>query len=211
MRICTTALHLLSVIGTRDLTLHKAELMRFEALEIPDVKLIFPKKFGDERGFFSETYNLASFAEAGIDLQFVQDNHSLSKSVGVLRGLHFQCPPFAQDKLVRVIRGRILDVSVDIRTDSKTFGKWVSTEISAETWNQIFIPAGFAHGLVTLEPDTEVNYKVSAPYAPESERAIMWNDPDLGIDWPFTENEITLSPKDATAMSFASYRETPVF
>jgi dTDP-4-dehydrorhamnose 3,5-epimerase len=185
--------------------------MRFEALEIPDVKLIFPKKFGDERGFFSETYNLASFSEAGIDHQFVQDNHSLSKSVGVLRGLHFQSPPFAQDKLVRVIRGRILDIAVDIRADSKTFGKSVSTEISAEDWNQIFIPAGFAHGFVTLDPDTEVNYKVSAPYAPESECAIMWNDPDLGIEWPFDENEITLSPKDAKAMSFATYRENPVF
>ncbi|GAA0631741.1 MULTISPECIES: dTDP-4-dehydrorhamnose 3,5-epimerase [Thalassospira] len=185
--------------------------MQFEELEIPDVKLIFPKKFGDERGFFSETYNLEAFAKAGIDPQFVQDNHSLSSNVGVLRGLHFQCPPFAQDKLVRVIRGRILDVAVDIRAKSKTFGKWVSTEISAEDWNQIFIPAGFAHGFVTLEPNTEVNYKVSAPYAPESERAIMWNDPDLGIDWPFDENQVTLSAKDEKAMSFASYRENPVF
>lgn len=185
--------------------------MKFEALEIPDVKLLYPKKFGDERGFFSETYNQEAFSKAGIDQQFVQDNHSLSRSVGVLRGLHFQTSPYAQDKLVRVVKGRILDVAVDIRKDSKTFGKWVAAEISAEDWNQIFVPVGFAHGFVTLEPDTEVNYKVSAAYAPEHECAIMWNDPALAINWPFGSDEVTLSAKDAVAISFAEYKESPAF
>ena len=193
------------------LNLRKATPMQIESLEIPDIKMIFPKKFGDERGFFSETYNMEAFAKAGIDHQFVQDNHSLSQNIGVLRGLHFQCPPYAQHKLIRVPRGRILDIAVDIRKDSKTFGKWVSAEVSADEWNQMFVPAGFAHGFVTLEPDTEVNYKVSAPYAPESERVIKWNDPELAIDWPFSEAEVIASEKDATAMSFASYCENPVF
>lgn len=185
--------------------------MKFEALEIPDVKLLYPKKFGDERGFFSETYNQEAFAAAGIEVSFVQDNHSLSRSVGVLRGLHYQCPPYAQDKLVRVVRGRILDIAVDIRRNSPFFGKWVSAEISAEAWNQIFVPKGFAHGFVTLSPDTEVNYKVSAPYAPDAERTIIWNDPDLDIDWPFDAASITLSDKDAQASRFSEYLGAPVF
>lgn len=147
--------------------------MKVETLKIPDVKLLYPMKFGDERGFFSETYSKAAFADAGIEQSFIQDNHSLSRSVGVLRGLHYQCAPFAQDKLVRVVRGRILDVAVDIRSKSPTFGTWVSVEISADEWNQIFVPKGFAHGFVTLEPDTEVTYKVSAPYAPEAERSVI--------------------------------------
>lgn len=185
--------------------------MKFEALSIPDVKLLYPKKFGDERGFFSETYNQGTFAKAGVTPSFVQDNHSLSRPVGILRGLHYQCQPDAQDKLVRVLHGRILDVAVDIRANSPTFGKWVSAEISAASWNQIFVPKGFAHGFVTLEPDTEVHYKVSAPYAPESERSIMWNDPDLGIDWPFDQSAVTLSTKDADAMRFADYCRDPAF
>jgi len=185
--------------------------MKFEALEIPDVKVLYPKQFGDERGFFSETYSQNAFSAAGIEEVFVQDNHSLSRDTGVLRGLHYQCPPFAQDKLVRVVRGRILDVSVDIRTHSKTFGKWVTAEISAKKWNQIFVPKGFAHGFLTLEPDTEVTYKVSAPYAPEAERAIRWNDIDLAIKWPFDASEVTLSAKDAEAMTFAEYRNDPAF
>ncbi|MCC9625614.1 dTDP-4-dehydrorhamnose 3,5-epimerase [Thalassospira sp. MA62] len=185
--------------------------MKFEALEIPDIKVLYPKKFGDERGFFSETYNQAAFTEAGIDAVFVQDNHSLSSTVGVLRGLHYQCPPFAQDKLIRVVRGRILDIAVDIRAASPHFGKWVAAEISAKDWNQMYVPAGFAHGFITLEPETEVQYKVSAPYAPQSEQAIMWNDPDLGIDWPVDPADVTLSAKDQQAMSFAQYRQNPVF
>ncbi|WP_417822654.1 dTDP-4-dehydrorhamnose 3,5-epimerase [Thalassospira lucentensis] len=185
--------------------------MKFEALEIPDVKLLYPKKFGDERGFFSETYNQAIFSEAGIDQLFVQDNHSLSRAVGVLRGLHYQCPPYAQDKLVRVVRGRILDVAVDIRKSSPTFGKWVSAEISADEWNQIFVPKGFAHGFVTIEPDTEVHYKVSASYAPETEKSIMWNDPDLAIKWPINKTAVTLSQKDLQATSFKDYCRHPDF
>ncbi len=172
------------------------------ALDIPDVKLIVPKKFGDERGFFSETYNQQRFLEAGIDLTFVQDNHSLSADVGVLRGLHFQKPPFAQDKLVRVLKGRILDVAVDLRKDSPTFGQHVSAELSADNWTQILVPIGFAHGFVTLEPNTEVTYKVTAPYAPDYEDGIMWNDPDLGIDWPVSEDQVQLSGKDKVLPAF---------
>jgi len=172
------------------------------ALDIPDVKLIVPPKFGDERGFFSETYNQQRFLDHGIDMTFVQDNHSLSADVGVLRGLHFQKPPFAQDKLVRVLKGRILDVAVDLRKNSPTFGQHVSAELSAENWTQILVPIGFAHGFVTLEPNTEVTYKVSAPYAPDHEDGIMWNDPDLGIDWPIQESQVQLSAKDKVLPSF---------
>jgi len=185
--------------------------LQIETLDITDIKLLFPRKFGDERGFFSETYSQSRFNQAGISAEFVQDNHSLSREAGVLRGLHYQCPPFAQDKLVRVVHGRILDIAVDIRKNSPTFGKWVSAELSADDWNQIFVPKGFAHGFATLAADTEVVYKVSAPYAPESERAIMWNDPDIGISWPFDADDVTLSAKDAAAMSFADYCKDPDF
>lgn len=170
--------------------------MQVEALEISDVKILTPKRFGDARGFFSETYNKAALAEHGLDLDFVQDNHSMSQAIGVLRGLHFQTPPFAQDKLVRVVKGRIFDVAVDIRRGSPTFGKWVGAEISAEAWNQILVPVGFAHGFVTLEPDTEVIYKVTAPYAPDHDKGIAWNDPSIAIDWPLNGIEPTLSDKD---------------
>ncbi|MCR9073342.1 MAG: dTDP-4-dehydrorhamnose 3,5-epimerase [Alphaproteobacteria bacterium] len=170
--------------------------MRIEALKIPDVKILTPQRFGDARGFFSETYSKATFAEHGLDLAFVQDNHSMSQAVGVLRGLHFQTPPFAQDKLVRVVKGRIFDVAVDIRHGSTTFGEWVGAEISADAWNQILVPVGFAHGFVTLEPDTEVIYKVTAPYAPDHDQGIAWNDPAIGIDWPLNGIEPTLSGKD---------------
>ena len=128
--------------------------LKVEATDIPDVKIITPRKLGDSRGFFSEVYNRKSFAEAGIALEFVQDNHSLSAQVGTLRGLHFQSPPFAQDKLVRVPRGRILDVAVDIRVGSPTFGKHVAVELSAENWRQLLVPIGFAHAFITLEPNT---------------------------------------------------------
>lgn len=171
--------------------------MQIESLEISDVKILTPRRFGDSRGFFSETYNKAALAEHGIELEFIQDNHSMSQAVGVLRGLHFQIPPFAQDKLVRVTKGRIYDVAVDIRHGSPTFGKWVGAEISAEAWNQILVPVGFAHGFVTLEPDTEVIYKVTAPYAPDHDKGIAWNDPGIGVDWPLNGIEPTLSDKDA--------------
>lgn len=167
-----------------------------KSLAIPDVRLIRPKKFGDARGFFSETYTKRSFAEAGIDLDFVQDNHSLSTTPGTIRGLHYQVHPFAQDKLVRVVSGRILDVAVDIRKSSRTFGKWVAAEISAEAWNQIFVPVGFAHAICTLETDTQIIYKVSNYYSPEHDYGIRWNDPDLRIEWPFDESHVELSEKD---------------
>jgi dTDP-4-dehydrorhamnose 3,5-epimerase len=167
------------------------------SLAIPDVKLVTPKKHGDARGFFSETYNRAIFADHGIALDFVQDNQSFSAQAGTLRGLHYQTPPFAQDKLIRVVRGRILDVAVDLRRGAPTFGKWVAAEISAEKWNQIFVPAGFAHGICTLEPNTEIFYKVTNVYSAQHDCGIRWNDPDLEIDWPFAKNKLVLSDKDA--------------
>jgi len=167
-----------------------------EETEIPEVKLISPSKFGDHRGFFSETYNKVAFENLGLQLDFCQDNHSFSAQLGTLRGLHFQIPPFGQDKLVRVSRGAIFDVAVDIRQGAPTFGKWVGRIISAQAWNQILVPTGFAHGFCTVEPDTEVQYKVTAPYAPDLERGIFWNDPELGIDWPLGDIRPVLSAKD---------------
>ena len=167
-----------------------------EATAIPDVKIITPKKFGDHRGFFSEIYNRQAFAEAGIALDFVQDNHSLSAQVGTLRGLHFQSAPFAQDKLVRVPRGRILDVAVDIRQSSPTFGRHVAVELSAANWRQLLVPIGFAHAFVTLEPDTEVMYKVTNYYSAANDLGLAWDDPDLAIDWPLPPGWAVLSDKD---------------
>jgi dTDP-4-dehydrorhamnose 3,5-epimerase len=167
-----------------------------EALTIPDVKIIRPRRFGDDRGFFSETYNKKQLADAGIALDFVQDNHALSRTAGTVRGLHYQGQPFAQDKLVRVVRGRIYDVAVDLRRASPTFGRWVAVELSAEAWNQILVPIGFAHGLCTLEPDTEVIYKVTNYYSAQHDFGIRWNDPELAIPWPVGENQAQLSAKD---------------
>lgn len=164
--------------------------------EIPDVKLLIPRRFKDARGFFSETYNQDALRSLGIDAEFVQDNHSLSVEKGVVRGLHYQIAPMAQHKLVRVTRGAILDIALDIRRSSPTFGKHVAARISAEEWNQIFVPIGFAHGFVTLEPNTEVIYKVSAPYSPTHERGIRWNDPALAIDWGIDEQAAVLSERD---------------
>lgn len=173
--------------------------LEIERLSIPEVVLIRPKKFGDDRGFFSEVWNSQSYSDAGIDLDFVQDNHSYSAAAGVLRGLHFQKPPFAQDKLVRCTRGRILDVAVDIRKGSPTYGKWVSAEISADNWTQILVPKGFAHGFMTLTTDCEVQYKVTALYSPECDANITWNDPDIGIEWGMAAGAIQLSGKDGQA------------
>lgn len=171
--------------------------MEMHALAIPEVKLIKPRIFRDARGFFSETWNARTLAEtAGITETFVQDNHSLSVDKGVVRGLHFQIPPMAQDKLVRVVRGAILDVAVDIRRGSPTYGRHVSAVISAANWTQIWVPKGFAHGFCTLEPDTEVIYKTTAPYAPEHDKGLSWNDPALGIDWPVSADAAVLSAKD---------------
>ena len=171
-------------------------MLSVEDTAIPAVKIVTPKKFGDHRGFFSETWSRKAFTDAGLDLDFVQDNQSLSAPVGTLRGLHFQSAPFAQDKLVRVTRGRILDVAVDIRASSPTFGKHVAVELSAENWKQLLVPVGFAHGFVTLEPDTEVLYKVTAPYAPENDHGLAFDDPALGIDWGLPAERLTLSDKD---------------
>ncbi len=170
--------------------------MEVVSLAIPDVKILRPKKFGDHRGFFSETYSKKAFEAAGLHYDFVQDNQSLSAEVGTIRGLHFQTPPFAQDKLLRVVRGAVFDVAVDLRKDSPTFGKHVSAVISAEEWNQILVPIGFAHGFCTLEPDTEVIYKVTNYYAPANDKGLLWNDPDLGIEWPEAARDPKLSDKD---------------
>ena len=177
--------------------------MQVRPLALPEVLEIAPQKFGDARGFFSETYSAEKFRQAGIAMDWVQDNHSYSAQQGVLRGLHYQAPPMAQDKLVRVVRGAIFDVAVDIRHGSPNFGKWVSLIVSAEAWNQILVPKGFAHGFLTLEPDTEVVYKVSASYAPECDRNISYDDPDIGILWPLEEIEPVLSAKDAAAPALA--------
>lgn len=164
---------------------------------------IVPARFGDARGFFSETYNAARLASSGIDLTFVQDNHSLSARRGVLRGLHYQLPPRAQDKLVRVVRGAIFDVAVDIRRGSPTFAQWVGIELSAEKWNQLLVPKGFAHGFVTLTENTEVVYKVTDYYSPEHDRSIRYDDPDIAIDWPITAGDLQLSDKDLAAARLA--------
>lgn len=172
--------------------------------EIAEVKLIVPRIHKDQRGFFSETYNKAGLAELGPNLEFVQDNHSLSVDRGVVRGLHFQIPPFAQDKLVRVIRGSVFDVAVDIRRGSSTYGRHVARVISAADWNQFLVPAGFAHGFCTLESNTEVIYKVTNYYSPEHDRGLLWNDADLGIAWPIGDTEAILSEKDRTLPRFSN-------
>jgi dTDP-4-dehydrorhamnose 3,5-epimerase len=170
--------------------------LEVQALAIAEVKVLKPAKYGDHRGYFSETYNRKTLQEAGIDLDFVQDNQSYSPQAGTLRGLHFQSPPCAQDKLVRVSRGRILDVAVDLRHGSPNYGKHVSAEISAAEWNQLLVPAGFAHGFLTLEPDTEVLYKVTAFYSPTNDFGVVWNDPALAIQWPWSAEKMILSDKD---------------
>ena len=172
-------------------------------LPIEGLLEIRPKRFADERGFFSETWNAAAWRAAGIAVDFVQDNHSLSIPRGTLRGLHFQTPPAAQAKLVRVSRGSVFDVAVDIRTGSPTFGRWAGVTLSAAEWNQLLVPVGFAHGFVTLEPDTEVQYKASAPYSFDHERAIRFDDPALAIDWPIAADALTLSDRDRAAPELA--------
>lgn len=170
--------------------------MQITSLAIPEIKVITPKIFRDDRGFFSETYNVAALSEAGFDEVFVQDNHAMSAEVGVVRGLHFQLDPMAQGKLVRVVKGAILDVAVDIRAGSPTFGQHVARELSADNWEQLWVPVGFAHGYCTLQPNTEVIYKVTALYDPASERGIQFDDPALGIAWPYDRSEAVLSAKD---------------
>lgn len=158
--------------------------MQFHSLSITEVKLITPKKFGDVRGYFSEVFRDGWFRQNIADVGFVQDNESLSGQVGTVRGLHFQLEPFAQGKLVRCTRGALLDVAVDVRVGSPTYGKWVSAELSQENGVQLWVPAGFAHGFLTLKPDTIINYKVTAAYNAEHDRGLKWDDPAIGINWP---------------------------
>ncbi|WP_062211047.1 dTDP-4-dehydrorhamnose 3,5-epimerase [Aureimonas sp. AU12] len=178
-------------------------MLDIRPLDIQDVLEIKPRKFGDDRGFFSETFQRDRLKAGGVAADWMQDNQSYSAEAFTLRGLHYQEPPFAQDKLVRVLRGRILDVAVDIRTGSPTFGRWVSLEVSAEDFNQILVPAGFAHGFLTLVPDTEVFYKVSAPYSGAHDRSIRYDDPALAIDWTLGGRTPILSAKDEAAPRLA--------
>jgi dTDP-4-dehydrorhamnose 3,5-epimerase len=172
--------------------------VRVERLAIPEVLLLTPPRFSDSRGFFSETFNARLFAEAGVDQPFVQDNQSLSAARGTVRGLHCQIAPSVQGKLVRVLRGAIWDVAVDIRHGSPTYGRHVAAMLSAENWSQLWIPGGFLHGFCTLEPDTEVLYKATAGYDRAAERGVIWNDPDLALPWPISPDEAVLSEKDLT-------------
>lgn len=173
-------------------------MLEIEKTALPGVLILTPRRFGDSRGFFSESWNRARMAEQGLDYDFVQDNHSLSAAVGTVRGLHFQSPPHAQDKLVRCGRGRLFDVAVDIRRGSPTYGQWVGEELSFENGRQLLVPAGFLHGFVTREPDTEIVYKCSDYYAPDCDGAVRFDDPDIGINWGL-EGEAVLSEKDAAA------------
>ena len=174
------------------------------------VPLIIPQRFGDQRGFFAETYSRQKYAGMGVDVEFVQDNHSLSHDVETLRGLHFQMPPHAQGKLVRCGSGAIFDVSVDIRRGSPTYGQWVGYELSAENGHQLYVPIGFAHGFVALVPDSEIVYKCSDYYAPETEGALRWDDPDIGIEWPLKGTPI-LSEKDAIAPLLNDFESPFIF
>ncbi|MBI2719972.1 MAG: dTDP-4-dehydrorhamnose 3,5-epimerase [Rhizobiales bacterium] len=173
--------------------------MDIRPLGLDGVVEIVPKKFGDARGFFSETWSKKSFAAAGLAIDWVQDNLSFSAEAGVLRGLHFQVAPFAQDKLIRVLRGAIFDVAVDLRQASPSYGRWVSCVLTPEAWNGLLIPRGFAHGFLTLQPATEVFYKVSAPYAQQCDRSIRWDDPAIAVDWPVGDRAPILSDKDRVA------------
>lgn len=185
-----------------------SESFRVEACSIPDVKIISPRQFHDGRGFFSELFNSVSFVAAGLDPSFVQDNFSRSRASGTVRGLHFQVPPFAQAKLVMVIHGAIFDVAVDLRKDSPTYGRHITAVLSASSWSQLYVPVGFAHGFCSLEPDTDVIYKVTAPYSAAHERGILWSDPALNIDWPVAVGDALLSDRDRAHPLFA---EMPPF
>ncbi|RWX78851.1 dTDP-4-dehydrorhamnose 3,5-epimerase [Neorhizobium lilium] len=170
--------------------------MYFEKLDISGLFLITPKKFGDSRGYFMETFRQALFAEHVGPFEFVQDNQSLSAEVGTVRGLHFQLEPKAQGKLVRCVAGALLDVAVDIRSGSPTYGKHIAVELTAENGRQLWVPPGFAHGFCTLAPNTEISYKVTNYYSGEHDRGLLWNDPAIGIDWPVEAEKAALSEKD---------------
>jgi dTDP-4-dehydrorhamnose 3,5-epimerase len=177
--------------------------MKVEQTPLPGVLVITPARFGDHRGFFSESYSAKVLTEHGINAQFVQDNHSFSMIEGTIRGLHFQAPPHAQDKLVRCGRGALFDVAVDIRNGSPTYGQWFGAELSFANGKQMLVPAGFAHGFVTREQDSEIVYKCSDYYARETEGSIVWDDPKIGIDWGLRGISPVLSEKDAKAASLA--------
>ncbi len=180
--------------------------MLTERLTIDDVILCRPRRFSDARGWFMETYSRATHAAAGIRTSFIQDNQSLSKLPFTVRGLHFQTSPHVQAKLVRVVRGSIFDVAVDLRSGSQTYARWCGATLTAEGGEQLFIPAGFAHGFCTLEPDTEVCYKVDGLYAPECDQGLRWDDPILAIDWPLEGRTPVLSDKDSALPGFAEFR-----
>ncbi len=173
--------------------------MQIEETALPGVLILTPARFGDHRGFFSESWNRRTLAEHGIELDFVQDNHSLSRQAGTVRGLHFQAPPHAQAKLVRCGRGALFDVAVDIRRGSPTYGQWIGVELSAENGRQLLIPEGFLHGFVTRAPDTEILYKCTDYYAPECDGAVRFDDPEIGIDWGIAPGKAILSQKDTAA------------
>ena len=175
-------------------------------LGLPGLQLLKPRCFADTRGYFVETYNERTLLAAGITTRFVQDNQSYSRSPGTIRGLHFQFPPAAQAKLVRVVQGSVYDVAVDLRAGSPTCGRWEGMRLTAEQGEQLFIPQGFAHGFCTLEPDTVVAYKVDDFYAPASDSGLIWNDPTLAIDWPIRPDEVVLSDKDLKLGRFAEFR-----
>lgn len=174
-------------------------ILESRSLDIPEVLEIKPFVHRDSRGFFSETYNNVQLGKLGLKIDWVQDNHSASTHKSVLRGLHYQIPPFDQHKLIRVVTGSILDVAVDIRVGSPSFGKYVSLVVSRDKWNQILVPKGFAHGFITLEPETEIIYKVSAPYSREHDCVIRFDDPDLAIDWRLDGHDPLISEKDSSA------------
>lgn len=176
--------------------------MKIEKLAIPEVILVTPPRFGDNRGFFSETYNTKRMADAGITQPFVQDNQSLSKEKGVIRGLHCQLLPHGQGKLVRCTRGAIWDVAVDARAGSPTYGQWVAAELSEENWSQLWIPVGFLHGFCTLTPNAEVQYKCTDFWNKETERSVRWNSPEIDIKWPIEPSQAILSDKDQEAPTF---------
>jgi dTDP-4-dehydrorhamnose 3,5-epimerase len=173
-----------------------AGIPHVEPCSLAEVLLITPVRHSDSRGYFSEVFNEAAWREAGVGCRFIQDNQSLSLLAGTLRGLHFQIPPFAQAKLVRVLRGAIYDVAVDIRPGSETYGRFVGVTLTADSGSQLFVPAGFAHGFCTLQPRTEVLYKVDAPYSREHERGLAWDDPEVGIPWPVPAKEVNVLERD---------------
>ncbi|MEO1548851.1 MAG: dTDP-4-dehydrorhamnose 3,5-epimerase [Pseudomonadota bacterium] len=179
--------------------------MEITATALDGVQVITPKRFGDHRGFFSETWNARALAEAGIDIAFVQDNHSFSAEQGTVRGLHYQAPPSAQDKLVRVMQGAVMDVAVDVRRGSPTYGDWVGVELTAENGKQLLVPKGFLHGFATLTPDVHVLYKCSDFYAPDCDGSVRFDDPDLGINWGIDNGAAVLSGKDAEAPAFNTF------